>query len=89
MFTRPGNATYSPIPATVGNTPQVDPGITSLAQLNAISTVNLVPPIIKIYVDYSFGTLQTYTLQADGLGQHPNDYDAVANNKSWHKAGNA
>ena len=86
MFTRPGNSNYNPTPATVGNTPAVDPGIESLAQLQMVSTINLVPPVIKIYVDYTTGKQQTYTLQPDSLGVHPNDFTS-ASPKSWHKAG--
>ena len=86
MFTRPGNATYNPTAPVVGNTPAVDSSITSLAQLQMVSTINLVPPVIKIYFDYTTGKTQTYTLQADSLGVHPNDYSA-SNVKSWHKAG--
>jgi hypothetical protein len=68
----------------------VDPGITSLAQLLMVSTINLPTGpngTIKIYVDYTSGKQQTYTLQADGAGAQPNDFNASTNVKSWHKAG--
>ena len=88
MFTRPASAAYNPPPAVVNNTPTVDPGIHSLADLVNVSTVGLVPPVLKNWVNYADGAFQAWTLLAfsGGGGVAPADYNAVSNNKNWYKA---
>lgn len=86
MLTRAGSIVYNPPPATTNNTPTVDPGVTSLAQLLAVSTVNLLPPVLKLWVNAADGSFQAWTLEADGSGVLPNDFNAT-NPKSWYKNG--
>jgi hypothetical protein len=89
MFTRPGNANYTPPPSTTGTgtTPGIDPNITSIAQLQAVSTVILATPAIKIWVETATGLTHVSKLMADGNGNVvPNDYTAAAP-KSWYDSG--
>jgi hypothetical protein len=87
MFTRPASAAYNPPPAQVNNTPTVDPGIHSLADLLNVSTVGLRPPVLKCWTNYADGTFQAWTLLAmsGGGGQPPADYNATTNNVAWYK----
>ena len=84
-FTRPASAVYNPPPATVNNTPTVDAGVHSLADLLNVSTVGLTVPVLKLWVNYADGTFQSWTLLGNGSGTQPNDYNATTNNKSWYK----
>ena len=86
MFTRPGNQQYNPPPAQVNDTKGVDPGVHSLTDLLNVSTVNLVVPVLKLWVDYSTGALQSSTLMGDANGQQPADFNP-ATPKSWYTAG--
>lgn len=86
MLTRAGSIIYNPPPATTNNTPLVDSGITSVAQLQMVSTQYLVTPVLKLWINAADGTFQAWTLQADGAGLQPNDFNA-ANPKSWYKNG--
>jgi hypothetical protein len=86
MFTRPASAAYNPPPAVVNNTPTVDPGIHSLADLVNVSTVNLVCPVLKNWVNYADGTFQAWTLLPIDGGTRPADFNATSNLKSWFKA---
>lgn len=76
-----------------GGTTGVDTSITTLAQLAAIPTVNLTPPVIKIWVQASDGLAQTWQLRVStaatdpGSVQRPTDYNASTNAKVWFKAG--
>jgi hypothetical protein len=89
MFTRPGSAVYTPPPSTTGTgtTPAIDPGITSLAQLLAVSTVGLAKPCMKLWINAADGTSQLWILQpfTGGGGQQPNDYSA-SNVCAWYKS---
>lgn len=65
--------------------------IQSQAELAAIPTVDLTPPVLKIYVDESTGNLAVWRLltstEATGPGaQRPNDYDP-SSPKVWFLAG--
>ena len=75
---------------TGGNT-GVDASITTLAQLAAIPTTNLTPPVVKVWVLEADGTSQVWRLLAStaatvaGSIQRPDDYSA-SNEKVWFKA---
>ena len=86
MDTRPGKPAYNPPPALTNNTPSVDPGVNSLEDLVNVSTFLLVPPFLKVWRNAADQTLQSWTLQADGYGLLPADYDPVNNIKSWHQS---
>jgi hypothetical protein len=51
-----------------------------------VSTQYLVTPVLKLWINAADGTFQAWTLQADGAGLQPNDFNA-ANPKSWYKNG--
>lgn len=64
--------------------------ITSLAELAAIPTVDLTPPVLKIFVDESTGGLNVWRLLAgtDATGpgvQRPDDYGPT-NLRVWYQA---
>ena len=94
MRTRPGPITYNP-PGAPGPSASaaVDPGITSLVDLAAISTVGLITPYIKIWIQASDGTTQVWQLLASqaatvaGVIQRPNDFNALTNARAWFHAG--
>ncbi len=73
-----------------GGTTGVDATVTTLAGLAAIPTVNLTPPVVKLWVLEADGTSQVWRLLAgtaatgDGI-QRPADYSA-GNQKIWVKA---
>jgi hypothetical protein len=92
MKTRPGRAVYNP-PGTPGSGPSasIDTGITSLADLAAVATVNLIAPALRYWVQASDGTSQTWQLLASTAAtsegvQRPNDYNDLTNAKVWFKA---
>ena len=84
---------YSPgvMGGTGGNT-GVDATVTTLAGLAAIPTVNLTPPVVKVWVLEADGTSQVWRLLAGtdatvaGSIQRPADYAASTNEKIWVKA---
>jgi len=93
MKTRPGPATYNPPGAPgVGPSASIDPGITSLVDLAAVATTNLIAPAIRIWIQASDGTQQIWQLLAStaetvtGSIQRPNDYDPDRP-LAWFKAG--
>jgi len=69
----------------------VDNSIVDLAGLAAVATVFLTVPFIKIWVDSSDGTTQTWVLRAgtdatsSGV-QQPNDFNLSTNAKVWYRA---
>lgn len=69
----------------------VDPDVTSLAELSAVATVALTPPVVKVWVQESDGTMQTWRLLAGtdatvpGSIQRPDDYGG-GNQKVWYRA---
>ena len=92
MKTRPGPISYNPPGAPgIGPTSAIDTGITSLADLAAVVTPNLVAPAIRIWIQASDGTTQVWQLLASGLptaegAQRPNDYNDVTNRVVWFRA---
>jgi len=89
--TRPGTAIYNP-PGTAGGTAaKWDVGITSLTDLAAVATTNLLPGAIRAWINADDGTEQVWKLFAnstdtqDGVVR-PTDYDPVTNVKAWFKA---
>ncbi len=93
MKTRPGSASYNPPGAPgVGPSASIDPGITSLVDLAAVTTTNLIAPAIRIWIMAADGTQQIWQLLASvaetGEGiQRPNDFNSLSNAKVWFKAG--
>lgn len=92
MRTRPGAITYNPPGAPgVGPSASIDPGITSLVDLAAVTTTNLIAPSIRIWIMAADGTQQTWQLLAstaetsEGV-QRPNDFNAITNAKAWFRA---
>lgn len=79
-----------PGPASISG---VDQTITTIADLAAIPTTSLTPPIIKVWVDLSNTTLQVWVLLAGttdtevGTTQRPSDYHDTTNQKVWYKVG--
>ncbi len=87
---------YAPSAAAGGGSSSgsgVDANIDTLAELAAIPTINLTPPVIKVWVLEADGTTQTWRLlastaaTADGV-QRPDDYASPGNAKVWFKAAN-
>lgn len=74
-----------------GGTTGVDATVTTLAELAAIPTVNLTPPVVKLWVLEADGTSQIWRLLAGtdatvaGSIQRPDDYSA-GNQKCWYRA---
>lgn len=93
MLVRPGSAAYNP-PGAPGSGPSaaIEPTITSLVDLASISTVNLVTPAIRIWINAADGTEQIWKLlvsneaTSEGI-QRPVDYNPVTNPKVWFRAG--
>jgi hypothetical protein len=94
MRTRPGPITYNPPGAPgVGPSASIDPGITSLAELAAVTTTNLIAPTIRVWIMAADGTSQTWQLLQSTAANdptngivRPNDFDAEANAKVWFKS---
>lgn len=67
--------------------------ISSLATLSAIATTGLTTPVIRVWVQSSDATSQTWVLKAGtdatdtGSVQRPDDYNASTNAKVWYRAG--
>lgn len=81
MYSRPTSG-YNPPPAVTNDTLAVDPGVTSLADLANVSTINLTPPVMKLWVNYATGKTQSSLLLAEDGGLHPADWNALLP-KSW------
>src|ERR1017187_4256094 len=86
MSTQPSKPRYNPPPSTTNNTPTVDPNIHSLSDLLNVSTINLLPPVVKLWVNAGDGTNQVWVLEANGAGHQPSDFNATTNIKSWYVA---
>lgn len=75
--------------AGTGGSSGVDPSIGTLAQLAAIPTTTLTPPVIKLWMNESTGMLETWRLlagtdaTASGI-QRPDDW--AASQKVWYQA---
>jgi hypothetical protein len=67
--------------------------ISSLATLSAVATTGLTTPTIRVWVESSDATSQTWVLKAGtdatdtGSVQRPDDYNASTNAKVWYRAG--
>jgi hypothetical protein len=92
MKTRPGRAVYNP-PGAPGAAPSasIDIGITSLTDLAAVATVNLIAPAVRYWVQASDGTTQVWQLLSSSANTsegvlRPNDYNDLTNRKVWFKA---
>ena len=91
LLNRRPQTVYSPgvMGGTGGNT-GVDSTITTLAGLAAIPTVNLTPPVVKVWVLEADGTSQVWRLLTStaatvaGSIQRPDDY--ATSGKVWFKA---
>lgn len=86
---------YAPaILGGTGGTTGVDSQITTIAGLAAIPTVNLTPPILKLWIKAADKTAQIWELLAGtdatvpGSIQRPDDYNASTNAKVWYKVSN-
>jgi hypothetical protein len=92
MKTRPGAAAYNqPGAPGLGPVAEIDPGITSLVDLAAVATTNLLVPSLRYWIMAADGTTQAWQLiastAATGEGaQRPGDFDADTNAKVWFKA---
>jgi hypothetical protein len=92
MKTRPGAATYNPPGAPgVGPSASIDTGITSLADLAAVTTTNLIAPAIRVWIMAADGTSQIWQLLASSAATgegvlRPNDFNALTNAKVWFKS---
>ncbi len=91
MRTRPGPIVYVPPGTAVSQiSAKWDAGITSLVDLAAVATVDLVPPVIRAFVNSDTGAEEVWRLlvstaeTGDGV-QRPTDYTAAAP-KVWFKA---
>lgn len=75
-----------------GGNSGVDPSITTLAQLAAVPTINLTPPVVKVWILEADGSTQVWRLLAgtdatvSGSIQRPDDYAASTNEKVWYRA---
>lgn len=71
----------------------VDPSISSLANLAAIPTTVLTPPVIKVWIESTDLLSQTWILKAGtdatiaGSVQRPDDFNPATNAKVWYRAG--
>jgi hypothetical protein len=89
-FATTGMVVY-PTPVIAGS--GVDATITSYADLAALSTVGLTPPVIKVWILTAETTVQVWRLLAgtdatvSGSIQRPDDYNASTNAKVWYRAG--
>ncbi len=93
MKTRPGPAVYNQ-PGAPGLGPQaaIDTGITSLVDLAAVATVNLIAPSVRYWIMAADGTTQVWQLLASSAITsegvlRPTDFDDPDNLKVWFKAG--
>lgn len=92
MRTRPGPITYNPPGAPgVGPSASIDTGITSLVDLAAVATTNLITPAIRLWIMAADGTEQLWQLldstaaTSEGV-QRPNDFSDPTNARVWFKA---
>ena len=92
MKTRPGPAVYyQPGAPGLGPTAAIDTGITSLVDLAAVATVNLIAPSVRYWIMAADGTTQVWQLLAsvaptsEGV-LRPNDWDEDTNAKVWYRA---
>ena len=67
--------------------------IETVANLAALATTGLTVPVIRVWIQTSDGTVQTWILRAGtdatdaGSVQRPNDYNGSTNAKVWYRAG--
>lgn len=91
MKTRPGSAVYNqPGAPGLGPTAAIDTGITSLVDLAAVATTNLIAPSVRYWIMASDGTTQVWQLLASTATTNegvlrPNDFD-LDDPKVWFKA---
>lgn len=92
MKTRPGPAVYNPAGTATSSAASWDAGITSLVDLVAVVTTNLVTPTIRAWIKAADGTEQVWRLLASTEESNfetilrPNDYDSISNAKVWYKS---
>jgi len=80
------------IAAATGVTPSgIDPDTNTLAELEAIATLGLTPPVVKIIYNTDTEEVQTWILKAgtdatsSGVTQRPTDYAGTTNEKVWYR----
>ncbi len=92
MKTRPGPAVYNqPGAPGLGPTAMIDTGITSLIDLAAVATVNLIAPSVRYWIMAADGTTQVWQLLASSAAtsegvQRPLDFNLITNLKVWFRA---